>query len=112
LLTAVTPDGEHPIIPALRSDLLGRVLSDVQAAGGAGNVVVPVANGYIVIALTTAPRSVGETTTHPPLRADCTIGLLVARLIQDGCEDGKTHTYCLVSSGRKAARADLVGIAA
>jgi hypothetical protein len=111
LLTATTPSGEHPVIPALRSDLLGRVLSDVQASGGAGNVVVPIANGYMVIALTTPPRTVGETTTHRPIKADCTIGLLIARLIDDGCEDGEMLTYCLVGSGPKAARADLVGLA-
>ena len=112
LLCAVAPDGSHPLIPAFKSDTLHGVLSDVQASGGAGNVVVPLANGFMIIAMSTSSRSVGETATHPPLDVNCTIGVLLARLVQDGREDGEARTYCLVGTGAEAARADLAGIAA
>jgi len=84
-LTAVGDDGGHPVIVALREDPMSRVIDHVEAAGGAGNVVVPFRNGLMVFCFTNA-REVSDdeplTDDHcqDVLTSDCTVGVFVARL--------------------------------
>jgi len=113
ILSSTAPDGSTPIIPALRSDILRDVLVDVNAAGGAGNVVVPIANGYMVIALKAVAAVHSRAKQPPALDPRQTVGVLMARLIEDGGV-GATLTYRIKGLGPNArpARADLLGIAA
>jgi len=110
LLSAVAPDGTTPVIPALRSDVLEDILKDVQAAGGAGNIVVPVMNGYLVIALKFVNSRKAADHDAATLAAKMTIGVLIARIMEDGGK-GATLTYRIAIEGRKEARADLAGLA-
>lgn len=56
-LTATSPDGSHPIIVALRGDPMAGLLQKLHKAGGAGNVVVPVLNGFVVLAIQSQPQT-------------------------------------------------------
>jgi hypothetical protein len=115
LLTAVAPNGDRPIIPALNSDLFKDVLQAVDVHGGVGNVCVPVKNGYFVLSVTTnAAGEPGASGTafgaHPHLTAACTMGVLLARLVQDGNE-GERFTYLVSDDSPETAQAELIGVA-
>jgi len=108
-LLAVAPDGTRPILPALLSDTFASVLKEAHVAGGIANLVVPVSNGYFVVQLRTSPAAAHEIASKPALRADCTVGVLLARLIQDGPE----NSYVVLSPcDGETARANLAGVAA
>lgn len=110
-LTAQAADGTHPITVALRDDLVVDLLTQITAAGGGSNVVVPALNGFVVIAMFTDTPSVQAADPEAmQLKHDCTVGLLVARVMFDGV-DGADLTYNLVGPGTpQRGRAELVAL--
>ncbi len=48
-LRAVDPEGNHPIIVALRDDSIGSLVDQLLVRGGVSNVVVPSLNGVVII---------------------------------------------------------------
>lgn len=86
-LTAGDADGTHPIIVALRDDLMGTLTEKIGSAGGSANVVIPVLNGFIVLAMECEPGESGP--DSEVLAPDCTVGLFVERLHID--DEGTTY---------------------
>jgi hypothetical protein len=83
-LRAAAQDGSHPVIVALKDDLIDTLIGQVLALGGVSNVVIPTLNGVVIIAM---GAEVGETITGtgapPRLRSDCTVGVFFERLKMD-----------------------------
>lgn len=87
-LTAADPDdGTHPIIVALRDDLMRALTEKIGSAGGSANVVIPVLNGFIVLAMECEPGESGP--DSEVLTPNCTVGLFVERLHID--DEGTTY---------------------
>lgn len=83
-LTAVAEDGTRPIIPALLSDKLSDVVLEVHRHAGAGNVVIPLKQGYFLCALHVTPTPGEQASAFPMISPDVTMGVMIARLFQDG----------------------------
>ena len=113
-LRAVAADGSRPIITALASDPLPSIWDQVHALGDAANVLFPVGpigNGFIILTMTLETVSDPDVAYQAPLKDDCTFGLFMARIMQDGAL-GTDVGYRLASHGTiEQARADLVGVA-
>ncbi len=109
-LLSVAPDGTSAVIPALRSDVVSDVLSEVAKAGGTANAVVPVANGYLIIAIKLGGRS-HKAKSSGALEPTCTMGVLIARMFEDGATEGHLLHYSIGDGSERRARADLVGLA-
>lgn len=111
MMTVANKDGEKPVLVALRSDKVGRVLDNVMKAGGAANTVVPHLGGYVIITMEAANQSrPGKPKGN--LSRDCTVGVLLEQLHLDG--GGSTYSFSTDAKGTKAAsagRAELVGLA-
>lgn len=103
-------DKSYSIVPALLSDRFSSVLDDVQAVGGSGNLIVPVANGYAIIGLVVSRVTEATVASSPALNTECTIGVLLARLIQDSEEGDGSYVVYLKTDG-ETARAELAGLA-
>ena len=82
----VGADGTRPIFVALPSDAMGTVLDALDHNGGAGNVVVPVLNGYMVVRMTSAQTDDhgDDDCSAENLTSDCTVGVFIHRLWIDG----------------------------
>lgn len=111
-ILSATPDGDCAVIPALRSDVVGDVLKKVADLGGTANAVVPVANGYLIIAIKVGGRASRAKTPSGSLDPSCTIGVLLARIFEDGAKKGHPLHYTIEGGAEHRARADLVGLAA
>ena len=115
LLRATTADGARPIVVARREDAFADVLSEVDAAGGAGNLVVPLSQGYIIVTIAIGAASPKDRKGHQPehLTAQCTVGVLLARLLEDGDQE-RTYIVHRSERGRRddQAKANLVGASA
>lgn len=111
-LSAVTPAGERPIIAALRSDRLLDVIDRVHESGGAGNVLVPVVgnDGFVIMAIRV--QKVAQTEVHggEHLGTDCTVGVAIRRLIEDGAIDHPLVYYTGTDDSEEATT-ELVGVA-
>ena len=116
-LTAKAPDGSHPITVALREDPMGDLIAKLVAVGDASNVVVPLLNGFVVIAMTT--NAVGEGVAGgadlPLLTTDCTVGVFLQRARLDaGGGPIQDAVYGFVVEGpnhkANAGRAELVAV--
>ena len=109
LMTATTAEGNQPVLPALLSDLFTDVIAKVVTAGGAGNIVVPMPKGYLVMDLTVkhneAPAQPGQDMLSPT----CTVGLVLARIMQDGGNKIYTVPQVTDSDAPSHATAALVG---
>ena len=111
LLTATTPSGDRPIMPAVYSDAFVDILAKVSAAGGCGNMVVAMPQGYLVMGLAIGPAQGAGMTGQQVLKRSCTVGLVLARLMADG---GGPQTYLvpgIATHRRERATANLVGAA-
>jgi hypothetical protein len=101
-LRAAAPDGSHPVVIALRDDLIGTVIGQVLAHGGLSNVVIPALNGVIIIVM---EAEVEETTTGdcapPRLRTDCTVGVFFERLKLDvlGADAAIVYQFAFAGPG-------------
>lgn len=111
-LAAVTPTGERPIIAALRSDRLLDVIDRVHESGGAGNVIVPVVgnDGFVIMAIRV--QKVAHTEVHDGERlgTDCTVGLAIRRLLEDGALD-QSRVYYTGADDSEEATTELIGVA-
>jgi len=89
------PDGSIPVVPALRSDRIADALAEVEASGGVANLVVPVSNALMIVSLSRVPGDCDHGSHGPAvLSADETVGVLLARLIEDGgMEKGCTYRF-------------------
>jgi hypothetical protein len=116
-LTAVLPDGSRPIVPALLSDPLIDVLRQVHSGGGAGNVLVPVApngKGYCVIAMRVRSVADSESAGRDVLSSEITMGVLIARALQDGSDNGEMSYFVpggCDDDGAEVAETEFVGCA-
>jgi hypothetical protein len=120
-LTAVTPDGDCPIVVALLDDSVEQLMTRIAASGGAANVVLPKLNGFIVIAIDVAlsaqPLDEVTASARDLVRGDCTVGVFLERIKIDVDEaGGETAAYQVVVNrgGRQVGRghAELVAIGA
>ncbi|MGH7069176.1 MAG: hypothetical protein ACREFO_04075 [Acetobacteraceae bacterium] len=109
-LQATTPDGEQPIIAALPHDLLSDVWGQVHDLGDAGNVLFPLGDGFLLLAMTLTQVSDRESEAPDRLRDECTMGLFVARLMHDGGMANEV-VYRVTDEVVEKGRADLVGVA-
>lgn len=110
-MTARAEDGSKPVVVALASDSFSSLLTNVSAAGGYANVAASVLDGLIVFSLRVEEADDDGDNTDPATMLDpgCTVGVLVARMIQDR---GLTHAYrCpnLGSHGAAGGRATTTG---
>jgi hypothetical protein len=113
LLTATAPEGSRPLIVALAGDSMHEVMGKLHAAGNAGNVVVPKANGFLVIAMTAdgADQPVQREDEKPAeLTSGCTMGVFAARLLGDGGEGYYRFRTPRSESGRESGQAKLVAL--
>jgi hypothetical protein len=108
LLTATAPDGSRPVIVALPADPLRDLLHKLEAVGRAGNVVLPKANGFVVIAISNDdPDDSDEPATLTP---DCTVGVFFARVWSDGGEGSYRFIVKGPGTHREGGRAELVAL--
>lgn len=107
-LRATAPDGSRPVVVALRGDSVSSVLTEVEARGGAGNVIVPWLNGIVAISMSRLPDDAEEGGAHA-ITPRCTVGVFLERVFQDG---GGTYEFVLEHSGhRDRGTAEAVAIA-
>ncbi len=83
-LTARAPDGSHPLVIATREELVESMLHRLEVVGGSGNVVVPMLNGLVVLAMDAVnPEAEDAVDTPCAITTDCTVGVLVERMSLD-----------------------------
>ncbi len=106
-LTATASDGTRPIVVALRDDPMSRLIADLDQLGGSGNVVMPMLNGFVVIAMRADDDDcAGEVHTLTP---DCTVGVFCARLQADG--DHAVYRFAIEGPDRReSGRAEVVAL--
>jgi hypothetical protein len=106
-LTATAEDGSRPIIVVLPADPMLELVRKVEAAGGAGNIVMPKANGFVVVAV---ERDAQDDKDAGLLTPDCTAGVFVARVLADGA--GNSYRFAVEGPGerRGTGRAELVAL--
>jgi hypothetical protein len=110
-LTATAPDGSRPILVALPGDRMSSVLANLDAFGGAGNVVVPLYGGVVVLAMrNAAPRVVGAfEPSDRDITPDCTVGVFLQRVSGDADQSG--YRFIFEHDGHTdAGTAELVAI--
>ena len=110
LLTATVPDGSRPVIVALPTDSVQMLLGKLEAAGGAGNVVVPKANGFVVVAMGKDHDPHAGDGDVAALTHECTVGVFIARVLSDGGEG--TYRFVVQGPGTQkgSGRAELVAV--
>ncbi|HSH61280.1 MAG TPA: hypothetical protein VK988_16890 [Acidimicrobiales bacterium] len=107
-LTATASDGTRPILVALRDDPMSRLTADLDQLGGSGNVVMPMLNGFVVIAMRADHDDDCADEVHT-LTRDCTVGVFVARLQADG--DSAVYRFAIEGSDRReGGRAEVVAL--
>lgn len=109
-LTAVGPDGDHPIVIAMRDDLMSQVIRDVDAVGRSANVIVPILNGLMAFTMTgwADADGAGADAKNPhDVTALCTVGVFIARIAEDGPASYRFHGDDHVEAGT----AELVAVA-
>ncbi len=109
-LTAKASDGTRPIVVVLPGDSLERLLADVERLGGAANVVLPVLNGVVVIAMAASANSDAIDPGVAQLTSDCTVGLFFARLRIDGDEAAYRFVMERPDHRRDAGSAEMVAL--
>ena len=115
-LRAAAPDGSHPIVVALRDDLIGTLLGQVLALGGVSNVVIPTLNGVVIVAMEAKPGEIITGDSAPPrLRSDCTVGVFFERLKMDllGADAAITYQFAVEGPDSRVERgsAEVVALA-
>ncbi len=109
-LTARAPDGSHPLVLTTGDELMSSVLQRLEAIGGSGNVVAPMLNGLVVLAVNTRVPDEGGVTDEQPaaITADCTVGVFIERMRFDGA-----GLYRLMAEGTSPSlgRAEVVAVA-
>lgn len=84
---AFGPNRERVILAALPDDLMSSLWSEVKAVGGSANVVVPLFEGLVCFAMTPTPAGRARQTAatrSSHINGECTVGVMLARLIEDG----------------------------
>lgn len=113
-LTATAPDGSHPVVVVTREDSVSFMLSRLDASGGTGNVVAPFLNGLVVLAMdATVPTPKGGEEV-PSLTTDCTVGVLVERMLMDMPRGGSSVYQFIIKGGSTEERrghAEMVALA-
>lgn len=113
-LRALAPDGSRPLTIALRSDQVRLVLDDVLAKGGASNVVVPALNGIVVAAMQLDGGAPHQVDLRSALVADCTMGVLLARMSFDPGSGGSAtymFMYPRADAQQGSGQAEVVALA-
>lgn len=107
LLTATAPDGFRPVVVALPTDPVRNLLHKLEAAGHAANVVMPKANGFVVIAIS---DDVADGEQAARIRPECTVGVFLARVLSDGREGSYRFVVEGPGAHRERGRAELVAL--
>lgn len=114
-LTAVDADGNHPILVVLPSDSVDNLLTQLGSVGGAANVVTPFLNGLVALTMHAANNPLATPVDLPRLRRDCTVGVLLAQVLQDLPDRQGAVGYQFVVAGHDStdslARAELAALA-
>lgn len=105
-LVASAPDGTKPIITVLPSDRTHDLLKNLAALGGAANVVLGVANGVLIFVMEQTGEA-AQDDVHV-LTADCTVGVLLARVMVDG--DKGQYRFASPGDENGVGWAELVGL--
>jgi len=110
-LIATDAEGNAPILVALPSDPVHRLLRDVARVGGSANVATPYRNGIIVYTVEAEPGAAGGRGRSADLDAGCTVGVLLERLHLDGDEATYRFAVALPDHTRGVGRAEVVAVA-
>lgn len=98
-LKAIDAEGNTPVVAAVAETSIRTVLDEVNAFGGTATVVAALFDGLVIFQVEdgVSDLSADGGVTPGDLDTDCTIGLLVARMIEDG---GATHVFrCIDRQG-------------
>jgi len=111
-LKAVAADGQRPILPKLLSERLIDVAHEVCNLGGAANVLVPLPHrsGCFILSLHVTREA--SFWAHPKLSPEVTLGVFIARAIEDGTSGVQIYSLPdACSTGIDTASAEFVGVA-
>ena len=109
-LTATAPDGTRPIVVALRDDPVRRVIAEVDALGGSGNVALPMLNGFVVFAVEGDEDAEEVDGEGHLITSECTVGVFFERLRMDGGQGAYRFVIEGPDHRREAGRAELVAL--
>lgn len=107
-LTARAPDGSHPLVVATRDELVSSVLDRLQSTGGSGNVVAPMLNGLVVLAIHASSDDDAGDELPASITTDCTLGVLIERMRLDG---GGLHRFVVEGPSPSLGQAEVVALA-
>jgi len=106
-LKVTSSEGATPIVVALPSDPTSTLLSELDAVGGAANVVLPVGDGVLIFGMHQADGD--DTEDIPTLTERCTVGVFLARVVSDGGRG--RYKFRGLGSDHESGRAELLGLA-